>query len=57
MYAPQEESINNNSDSDSNYEDEDELTRIFPPEGTESVFIKINLFMTNFFQWRMQKHV
>ncbi|KAJ8983955.1 hypothetical protein NQ317_008657 [Molorchus minor] len=33
MYAPPEESINNcNSDSDSNYEDEDELTRIIPPE-------------------------
>lgn len=34
MYAPQEESINNNSDSDSdsNYEDEDETTIIFPPE-------------------------
>ncbi|KAJ8923064.1 hypothetical protein NQ315_001613 [Exocentrus adspersus] len=33
MYAPRQESINNSdSDSESNYEDEDELTRILPPE-------------------------
>lgn len=38
MFAPNENSINNeesdNSDSDSNFEDEDELTRIVPPEGS-----------------------
>lgn len=34
MFVPDENSIiNEESDSDSNFEDEDELTRIVPPEG------------------------
>lgn len=33
MMVPNEDSINNDgSDSDSNFDDEDELTRIIPPE-------------------------
>lgn len=34
MMVPDENSINNDeSDNDSNFEDEDDLTRIIPPEG------------------------
>lgn len=34
MFVPEENSIiNEESDSDSNFEDEDDLTRIVPPEG------------------------
>lgn len=39
MYAVHNDSINNcDSESDSNYDDEDELTRIIPPEGWISLF-------------------
>lgn len=52
MFNPEENAINNcESDSDSNFEDEDELTRILPPEGTwlmENLCVIVNEIFYSF---------
>lgn len=59
MYEPRETSVNNtDSDTESIYEDEDETTRILPPEGNVLNIIDLYIKYLQFtFQLKTQRNV